>query len=488
MKTQKEAWGWKDAFSARGFFGKRAAEHRGIWLGSAGMALLCTLITYPGIFYSDSYVRVTTGHAVLNQVIGVLKGGGGSLNTGNGFTLIPSFFMAGSIWLSGTVGLYAFLQAFAFFAAVFLLIREMNPTWKKAQMLLFACCPLVYGVSTYFEAGVGCVTGLAALILLLRRVPEAKSRADRVLEFLLIAFFSLTVFGYRTNALTVLPVLAVYLLRLPAPGKRKAAAAAALVCGIAAMEGIPAAFRVRGVSNGMTGFVWEMLTAIQRMDESERGEYLDYLDGVGGEGATEQALGTSREDSANSFVWGDALNMTKMSAPGARREILTKYFRLIREKPGLWMGVKGDFLKKTLGIGPALDASEYDYNRWDGMAEYGFNDSLQRRAFYESWVRTAAALRFVIGRPWIMFLLSAALAALDWRRKPERRRLNGLILGTAVFYYGAFLVVNVSFEIRFFYPALLLMAVMDGAAALDLLKMGTNALRKRRKPKKGAAA
>ena len=487
MKTGRRTWGWKDAFSARGYFGKQIAANRGLWFWSAALALICTLITYPGIFYSDSYVRVTTGHAVLNNIIMTLKGSGSPLNTENGFTLIPSFFMAGSIWMSGTVGLYAFLQAFVFFAAVFLLIQEMNPAWKKVQYVLFACCPLVFGVSTYFEAGVGCAAGLVVLLLLLRRVPEEKSRADRMLEFFLVVFFSLTVFGYRTNALTVTPVLVFYLLRLPCPRLRKATMVLAMAFGIVAVEVIPAIFRVHGLSNGMTGFVWEILTSIQRMNENERGDYLDYLDEIGGPGSTQRALETSTEDSANNFVWGDALNMSKMSEPEARFLIPRKYIQLIREKPDVWIRVKADFFKRTMGLGPTLDDSEYDYNRWGDMAAYGFNDSLQRRAFYEAYVQTCRIFLFFIGRPWAVFLASIALAMLDGRRKPERRKLNGLILWTAGFFYGAFLLVNVSFEVRFFYPSLLLMAVMDGAVMLDVLRRWIDTVGKRVMRKKEAA-
>ena len=38
------------------------------------LALLCTLISYPGIWYSDSYVRVATSGAVLHAMVNTLKG------------------------------------------------------------------------------------------------------------------------------------------------------------------------------------------------------------------------------------------------------------------------------------------------------------------------------------------------------------------------------------------------------------------------------
>lgn len=479
MKSGKQAWGWKNALSARGYFGKRIRACRRIWLWSAVLALLCTLITYPGIFYSDSYVRVTTGHAVLNSVILTLKGRGSPLDTGNGFTLIPSFLMAFSIWLCGTVALYTFFQAFLFFAAVLLLIREMNPVWRKTQYVLYACCPLIYGASVYYEAGVGCAAGIIFLMLLFRRVPEEKSRAERAMEFFLIMLFALLVFGYRTNALTLLPVWLIWLLRLPVPKIRRASAVLALAFGIALVPIVPAVFQVRGLSNGMTGFVWEILTTIQRMDETEGKAYQDYLDEVGGEGATRRALAVSTERTSGDFIWGEDLGVTKLSAPGAAGKILKKYGRLIWEKPGEWLLVKTEFMGKTLGISAPLDFSEYEYDCWGSMKEYGFNDSLQRRAFYDSVVWTCGAFGFFTRRPWIMFLLSLGLSMADGRRRKERRKLNAQVFWTALFFYGAFLLVNVSFEVRFFYPALLLMMIADGAILLDLLRDGKAFLQRR---------
>ena len=68
-------------------------KRSGLWGWSAVLALLCTMITYPGIWYSDSYVRVTTAYAVMNSVKITLAGHPAPLYTGNAFTVIPSFMM-----------------------------------------------------------------------------------------------------------------------------------------------------------------------------------------------------------------------------------------------------------------------------------------------------------------------------------------------------------------------------------------------------------
>lgn len=467
-------------FSVNGYYGKRIAQGRSLWLWSAALALLCTLVSYPGIWYSDSYVRVATGGAVLNAVVKTLTGHRFPLDTGNAFSVTPSFFMAASLGVTGHVALYTFAQAFAFFAAVFLLIRELNPAGRKLQSALFAVCPLVYGMSVYYEAGIGCFAGIAALILLFRRAGVEKSRGDRALEFLLVAFASFVAFGYRTNALTVIPVLVFCLFRLKAEKAKKALVLLALVCGILFTKALPWVFDIRSQSTATSGLVWEMLTVIQRMDPEAREEYRDYLDEIGGEGSTRKALAASNEATAGSFMWGGDLGIGKMSAPGATAAALKKYAGLIAAKPLDWLRVKRDFVLRAMGVGHTLDYSEYNYNRWDQMADYGFNDSLQRHAFYDSFMGTCAFLGAYTLHPWLPFLISLVMVVAEAVRKSARRGLYAAVLWTAAFYYLAYLLDTPAFDFRYFYPSLLLMMILQGAVLLDWIRIPLRKLRARR--------
>ena len=453
-------------FSREGYYGKRIADSYSLWLWSAGLALLCTFISYPGIWYSDSYVRVTTGNAVLNAMVKTLTGHRAPLDTRNAFTVIPSFFMAISQGLTGHVGLYTFGQAFAFFAATFLLIRELNLTGRRLQGFLFAICPLIYGMSVYYEAGIGCVTGIVGLMLLLRRTGEEKYTGDRIVSFLLAAFFSFVIFGYRTNALTIVPVLVFYLLRRKPERNRKGTrrlTLLAVVLGLICTRAVPWVFDVHSMSTATTGIVWEMLTAIQRMDPEDQEKYGDYLDEIGGEGSTRAALATSTEYTAGDFMWDEDLGIGKMSAPGATGTALRKYVRLMVERPREWFGVKRDVILRSMGIQGKLDYSEYNYNRWDQMTEYGMNDSLQRRAFYDSFVYTVSVMDAWVLRPWVSFLVTLILVLAEWIRKNRRREAFLLTLGLAAFYYLAYLLDTPAYDFRYFYPSLYLMTILDAA-------------------------
>ena len=451
------------AFS--GFFGKRIADCRWILLWSAVLALLCTFISYPGIWYSDSYVRVTTGQAALNAVIKTLTGHRFRLDTGNAFTIVPSFLMAFSQGLTGHVGLYTFLQAFAFFAAVFLLIREMSPAFRKTRYLLFGLSPLIYGMSVYYEAGIGCVSGLICLMLLFSRTGEEKPRGDRLIELGLVAFASFITFGYRTNALTVAPVLVYVLMRAGREKVRKALILGALILGLLATSLLPRIFDIHSLSTASAGIVWETLTVIQRMEPEEREAYLDYLDDIGGEGSTRAALATSTEDTAGNFMWSPELGIGSMSAPGATGTAIRKYVGLLMEKTGLWLGVKWDVIRKSLGIGYTLDYSEYNYNRWDRMAEYGFNDSPQRQAFYDSFMWAVSFFGFYTLHPWVSFTLCLLMLVIERIRGAKLYRRHILVFWLAAFYYLAYLLDTPAYDFRYFYPSLVLLTGAQAGVA-----------------------
>ena len=468
----------------KGYYRKRIAENRAVWAWSAALALLCTLISYPGIWYSDSYVRVTTGSAVLNAVVKTLTCHRAPLETGNAFTIVPSFFMAFSQGLTGHFALYTFGQAFAFFAAAFLLIRELNPRGRKLQSVLFAVCPLIYGMSVYYEAGIGCVTGIVGLMLLFRRIGEEKSREDRIIEFLLVMFCSFVTFGYRTNALTTVPVLLFFLWRLKTTGKMKSLTLLALIMGLLWTKGLPWIFDVHSLTTASAGIVWEMLTAVQRMPAEEQEKYLDYLDEIGGEGATRAALATSTEDTAGNFMWGEPLGIRKMSAPGATMTAVRKYLQLMVQKPGVWWGVKRDVILRSMGVTGRLDYSEYNYNRWDSMGAYGFNDSRQRQAFYDSFMTVCGGLGFLTLRPWVSFLISAVLWGIAQMQKAGFRHRYSFVFWLAAFYYLAYLLDTPAYDFRYFYPSFFLLSILD----VSIFWNGVRAFRQKIRREKEAAA
>ena len=453
--------------------------YRPILMLSLFLALLCTFITYPGIFYSDSYVRVHTGYAVLNSIVKTITGHRMILETGNAFTVIPSFLIAVSYGLTGHVGFYTFFQAFLFFMMVFLLIRELNPPGQQVLILMAALSPMIYGVSVYYEANVGCVAGIILLLLLLRRTGNEKTKMQRTGAFLLIVFAAFITVGYRTNALTVIPVLMIYVWKTQKDRIKRLVPILAMVVGIAMTWMIPWIFGVQSESNASTGFVWEMITTIQRMDPETQSAYMDYLDEIGGEGTTQEAVLNTHGDTVDSFMWGSGFNTEKLSRPGTLGKVLRKYLQLMTERPADWFRMKLDFVQRAMGISKMLELNEYDYNRWERMGEYGFNDSMQRKAFHQSYLSFNQLIGFYSRRPWVAFLASLIMVIVEHFRNKEKSEIYALIYWLAVFSYAAYLVVIVVFQIRMFYPALLLLSVLDASIIAEWIQTGIHRIQKR---------
>ena len=251
---------------------------------------------------------------------------------------------------------------------------------------------------------------------------------------------------------------------------------AALMIGILLTKAVPWVFDIHSDSVTSAGFIWEMLTAIQRMPPEEQEKYQDYLDDIGGEGSTLGALAESNDITAESFLWGTNLGISQMSRPGATAKAVMKYFRLMIEKPREWFSVRWEMLLRALGVTERLGNSEYNYDRWDRMREYGMIDSPQRQAFHASYIKACTVLGEFVLRPWVLFLLSFLLSTGEFIRNHETRERNVFVLCIAFFYYLAYLLDIPYFEFRYYYPSLYLMLILD----VSILMSWGSTVRKRR--------
>lgn len=446
---------WKN----NSYYYKNLCRYSRVFFLSMILAICCTLITYPGIFYSDSYTRIHISTEIMY----------GDKDIHSWLTPVPSYFMAVCTFLTGNIAFYTFLQAFVFFSITFLYVIRLSSNYRRLQIILAIISPMIWGVTTYYEAGVGCVTGIAALILLISSLSTEKSRADRIIEFMLICFFSFVTFGYRANAFTILPVVIAALLFGKYKRNIKILGICAIIAGYILVSISAAVLRIDTMSSKSAGFVWETLTAINELEPEDKEMYKDWFDEIAGPGATEQALEMNIKSSVNGFVWDSKLNTDSLSKPDAFSVTMKQYLSFIKEEPKAYIKVKTDFISRTLGISAPINFCEYDYNRNDIMDIYHFSDSFNRRMYLNTYTTFMEAMGFFVLRPYIVFLLTAVLVMYSFKKKDKDRYLFLLVLMVAVFYYGAFVINTQSFEIRYFYPSLYLMAVMDTALIADFV-------------------
>lgn len=453
-----------------GYYRNFIRTHSKVWAFSAALSLICTLITYPGIWYSDSYHRINLSTNLLRNLYLMGTGHGAEVSEQSWLTVVPSYFMAVSKALTWQYGLYTFAQAFAFFAATFLLVRRLGAPHPLFQQICWGLNPLIFCVSVYYEAGIGCVTGTVFLLLILLSAKTEKKGADRAIELSLLVFFSFVTYGYRANAFTMIPVFAAAILLANDKMRKKAVMMTAMAFGISLIPISARLLRIDTMSSASAGFVWEILTVIQHLEPERQSGYMEYLDEVGGPGSTAVALHFSHEDSVNGFLWGtENLSALNLSKKGASSIVLKKYLELMRREPKTYLQVKLEFTGKTLGIGKKLNLYEWDYNRQDLMEAFQFNDSPHRHFFLDAYSFTNGALAFFTMRPWAAYVLSILLVGLEYAIRGPQRKVYLFILLLSISYYAAYLINTQSFELRYFYPSLYLMMIPDLAIALDCL-------------------
>ncbi|MBR6152379.1 MAG: hypothetical protein IKQ25_13950 [Lachnospiraceae bacterium] len=98
-------------------------------------ALTCTIITYPGILYSDSYTRIENAKEILK--------GSSWIYFWN--THVPSYFIALSLQLTNGIALYTFMQAWLFFLITFLFIIRLGKSYRIAQIIIACINPMIWG-------------------------------------------------------------------------------------------------------------------------------------------------------------------------------------------------------------------------------------------------------------------------------------------------------------------------------------------------------
>lgn len=443
-----------------------------VWLivWSAFFSVACTFVSYPGIWYSDAYTRVSEADGVLNCISKLFNGDREYPYLMSWITITPSYFMAVCKSITGNIAFYTWIQSFTFFLLTFLFIKKLNSSGRKLLYFIFATSPMIWCVSVYYEAGIGCVSGIVALILLLDSSRIEKSRIDKILEILLIILFSFVTFGFRANAFTIIPVFIVYILLSRSDWIKKGIVLIALLLGYALVFLVPIVLKIDTMSSVSAGFTWEMLTVIQRMDSEKREHYMEYLDDIFGGGATVNALEVNREDSVNGFLWGDDINYMKLSGEGVSKAVLKKYITIMYREPGDYIPLKWYFTRKTLGIDrKGIENTSFDYDSYGRMAEYGFNDCTQRQFFVNAYHWINRALGFYTRHPWFVFLIAIVLTVIKYRQKDKNSGLYLFILSLAIFYYGAYVINTQSFELRYFYPSLYLMMILSVSIERDLI-------------------
>ena len=255
------------------------------------LAAFLTILTYPGILYSDSYNRITLTDHVDMALHAFAQGQADLTRWGCWLTVLPSFFIMLCRRCTGGIALYTFLQCFCFLTVLCSFTARLNqrkhPVWNRICIFL---SPVVAAYGVYYEAGIGCVTAIMVILVLLWKWEQMETRLDKGISTVLLLLAAFVCFGYRANAFSVLPVFVVLALAKGKGLRKKILPAATVTIGFGLTVLIPAMFHINTMSSSMAAYAWETITTIQMMDAQTQDKYADYLDDLFGAGATAEAL------------------------------------------------------------------------------------------------------------------------------------------------------------------------------------------------------
>ncbi len=444
-------------------------------LVSLFIAVFLTILTYPGILYSDSYSRIGYAQNFRLWIHNLFEGNTSLVQDGVWLTLEPSFFIYLSLRLTGNISMYTFMQCFLCYFTAFVLAGELSRHNYRIIYGGILLTPVFAAYSVYYEAGVGCAIAIVWILILIWKWDRLKSKLDQVISCILLVVFSFIAFGYRANAFTIIPIICIITFWKYRIKIKSIIITCCMFIGFLLVTALPLVLHIDTMSSYAAGFVWEIVSTIQNMDEVKKESYLTYLDDIFGEGTTRNAvdINTSTEQAEwNICPLLGAVNVGMLSEQETKN-VINKYISIAKEEPRDFIKTKSYFTAGTLGITEPLKMVEYDYDRWGGMSEYGFNDCVQRKSFVDFFLSYMEFMK-LFRSPWIMYLLAAGcLISERIRAKMELKNitLQETMFLTSVFYYGAFILNNQSFEFRYFFPSWLLLFFVIIATISNIIQL-----------------
>lgn len=442
------------------------------------LSAVLTFISYPGIWYSDSYERVKMAKTMEDVVSNAIDGA--NQNYYFRFTPVFSYLMSVAIAFTGNIAFYTMAQTFFFMSSIVIFIYRVNKkvSQRVIGIILFITSPVVYCTATYYEAGIGCVTGIILLMVALSQLKLTNS-FDKYVQLIGIASSCFIIFGYRINAFTIIPVVLVSIFFLYRKNKKQLLLIAiSFMIGFFSVSWFTNWLHIKTTMSSAEAFSWEIVTAIQSMPEKDRGSYLTYLDDIYGDGATEKAIEVSTN--TNIVPLQGVLNATMDPSKGDMKEtqkkVINKYISFAVNNKRLFIKNKWYFVSCMMGIKQPLNLWEWNYNRWDLMNQYQFSDTEVRQAYFDSYPK--AVNNSLLLRPWVLFLITLILLIIESRAKgliqTDILAIEWTTFFVAVFYYGGFLLNTQSMEFRYFFPSCILLLLLMFSASISLIYFAVN--------------
>jgi len=424
------------------------------------------LVYYPGIFYADSFER-------WDLYFQLVRMEGASRYMG---TVLPSLWMGFTYWATGSKAAVSFLQAFLFFYSSLFLIRNIGNFkggWCLLSSAIFIFCPLFQGYSVFNEPGIGTVIGLNFFFILIFSRNRSGGFFDNVFRFFIYFLIFSTIFGFRSNTITILPVVLFIFLRKFQSRRNFGVPCISLVMSLIFVFTLPCVLtqwrHVQKLELVSIGVAWETVQIIGRTHDPQYDGYLDYAGR--GKGATKNALVNVGETEWDGFLGGQGLQLSRVITPSIARQIMRDYGRIICAHPWDFMMNKIYIFGRVLGISKPLVFNEFMGDWQMKLAQEGFRSTPKRDHAIKDLNRFMNDQCF-LRKPFLIFLAGFLCLQLSWLFFRKEAYFIGIMFLGALFYYAAFFITTQSFEFRYFFPPFFLitvMAIVVGTKIIDRL-------------------
>jgi hypothetical protein len=430
-------------------------------------AIWLTLIYYPGVMLSDSYRRWTLVEHLFNT--------GGS----NKDAIVPALWMALNYGLTHNYASFSLFQSFFFFYSSFSLMCIMGRfkgVWMALPIMLFLAFPIFQGYSVFHENSVGTIIGINFTLILLSHDETKTNELKQVIYFFICFLVFSTLFGFRQNNITLLPVIILMLYRAYKHKKTNThiqiwSLAAALVF-VYCLPILVEKYRsIRNLQEINLALTWETAQIIERSQDPKEAHYLDYLGDT--PQATEKALINVREEILD-MLKADGLSWGKIFEPSFTKRVIKDYLNIVFTHPKEFIQTKIYSWGRILGITRPIYFWGFWENKSNWLPKYGYRPTELRHQQFVRIGRLVDTCK-VLTRPFILFILGGIMVFLSKRYLNKEVEYVGIAFTLAIFYYGGFFLINESYEFRYFFPSFYLNVVIGLVVLTKFIEVGCRA-------------
>ena len=443
------------------------------------MAVYLSFVTYPGIFFTDTYSRCRFAIKIIETAkLGDL----GIIDLHTNLSITPQIIMAFIYWLNENWGFLTLFQAYLYFFTILYICFNTVKKYRYLLSFAFCICPVILGYSVFQDTSVGCLIGVNGLFILLWIYPMKKkdwTLGQFIIYSLGILISAWVAMGYRLNAITTLPVfgMLIYLSYRKHKKKLIGIQLCMLITGCICVILFPKILNIHESSAIAVGMTWEILTTIEDLPEDEQEQFGNYLDYISGDGSTKRALALNRERSVNGWLWTEEGFPISSVSENSNR-IIDDYFKLIITKPKAYWKTKLHFVEQTMGIGLPLENLEYSYNVNEEMSNYNFSDTKSRKNFVD--MTNDFLNRWeIVRKPILGFIFGIIMLGILFFIEHKVFVTASLFYLLALFYYAAFLITNQSFEFRYYFIAFIYLALVNLCGISCLMELVSKKISKR---------